>query len=178
MRDYTKHKIYRAKSINADWFEVVFEKDSLKFVPGSQLTLYSLEQPPVFIGSGIQEPWLRIVMNRDLFDIYKDAKSIKFSTCIANPLPTLATAESPSFIITPEGASAYFSYASTYPSIKSKVCYLGSGKFNEDWIEAYQEVVKDPSSLKLDKELYIIGDRDLLTQEAGELLNSSEVYLV
>ena len=178
MRDYTKHKIHRVRSINDDWFEVVFDKETLNFIPGSCVSLYNLDIPPAFIASGIQEPWLRIILNRDFLPEIQGKDYIKFNARVTNPLPTLMTSESPSFIITASGASAYFSYASTYPSLKSKVCYLGSGRFNEDWIEMTQEVVKDPIEMTGEKELYIIGDRDILTQEAGELLNSSEVYLV
>jgi hypothetical protein len=169
---YTKHQIKRIRDLNDKYFEVLFSKRSLKFLPGCSVTLYNGPDVPIFIASGMQEPWVRIILDRDLFpDFDHNAVSIKLNLKISNLLPGLVTEEQPNFVITSAGVSPFFSYASTYPSVKSKVCYLGEDKITEDWIKMSHKLV-DIRKMRRAKNLYILGDGVILRQKACKLLNN------
>ena len=179
--NYTKHQIRRIQDLNDGYFEVLFQKRSLNFAPGSSVTLYNGPEDPIFIASGISEPWVRLIMNRDLFspNFQPGARSIKLNLEINNPLPELMREESPNFVITSSMAAAFFSYASTYPTTKCDVCYLGEDKISEKWIEMSHNIVKDVRKMKGKESLYILGDEKILNAKAGKLLNTCKSsYLI
>lgn len=178
---YSKHQIRRIRDLNDKYFEVLFNKRGLNFVPGSSVTLYNGIDTPIFLASGIQEPWTRIILNRDLFspNFPQGTVSIKLNLEVDNPLPTLMTEqESPAFVLTSEMVSPFFSYVSTYPHNKCKVCYLGADKISEDWIKTYHKLV-DVSKIKKEKNLYVMGDREVLEGKARKVINKCKSsYLV
>jgi hypothetical protein len=178
--NYTKHQIRRIRDLNDEYFEVLFQKRSLNFSPGSSVTLYNGPEDPIYIASGIAEPWVRLIMNRDLFspNFPPGTRSIKLNLEINNPLPELMNEESPNFVITSSMAGVFFSYVSTYPTTKCDVCYLGEDKISEEWIKMSHNVtsLKD---MKGKENLYILGDEEILNRKAGKLLNNcTNSYLI
>lgn len=183
MTNYTRHKIIRTKILNHTWFEVLFQKGFLNFVPGSTVTIYGNEYRPIFIASGIQEPWVRIILRRDLFgDMFKNFKPldntyIKLNRDLENKLPDLMLDKNPSFFITSAGVSPFFSYVSTYPKSKCKICYIGD-IISRDWIQAHHILVNNGNELVDNnlKNLYIIGDRNILGDLKPKILNNCKNY--
>ena len=176
--EYTKHQIRRVRDLNDEYFEVVFNKRSLNFVPGSQVKLYK-DDVPIFIASGIGEPWVRIILDKERFlsKFPAGVNSIRLSLELDNPMPNLMTDKSPNFLVTSEAIGAFFSWASTYPSTKCKVCYLGDSKIQEDWIKAFHKIVS-LKQLKREKNIYVMGNRELLERKATKVLNiCKESYL-
>lgn len=183
MIPYKKYQIRRIKELNDSFFEVVFQKGSLTFVPGNTVTLYKGPDHPIFIASGISECWVRLIMNRDLFSTYfpPGTRYIKLNSEIISIFPDLAAEKSPSFIFDAQGIGAFFSWASMYPSTKCKVCYLGEDKVQEDWIAGRHILVKSEDILEMKdcEDLYITGNRDLFKGDAGEVLDNCKAsYLV
>ena len=179
MKNYTKHQIKRIKVLNEDYFEVVFGRESLKFQPGAAVKLYNGPDFPVFIASGVGEPWLRLIMSVEKFGEYfpVGTRSIKLQLEVNNLLPSLELAESPNFVLDAGSIGAFFSWASTYPSKKCKVCYLDDVRIQEDWVSANHTVVKPAEAKKL-RNLYVTGNRDLFTGRRKKLLNTcKESYL-
>ena len=178
--NYTKHQLKRIRDLNDEYFEVVFNKRSLKFSPGDAITLYNGPDHPVFIASGISEPWIRIILKRDLFpDFDYNAVSIRLNKEIQSILPNLMNETAPNFILTAEGIGAFFSYTSTYPRVKCKVCYLGSDKVQENWVKSYHKAVTLPRRMGKLSDLYAIGDREVLERKAKKVLGKcKQVYLV
>lgn len=174
--NYTKHQVKRIKDLNDKYFEVVFSKDALQYVPGSTVKLYNGPDYPVFIASGIQEPWVRLILNRDLFSLnFKPhTLSIRLSLEIDNKLPTLMNEKKPSFVFDSETIGAFFSWVSTYPEVKCKVCYIGDNKLQENWINANHTTVKMSDVLKMKKEnsLYVTGYRDSFEGKSKRLINN------
>ena len=170
---YTKHKIIRVSELNDKYYEVLFQKDSLNFCPGSYVTLYKDRDYPLFIASGISEPWCRLIVNCDVFSLnFFAAKDyIKLNLEIDNKLPLLMAEKNPSFIITSDMISPFFSYSSTYPEKKCKVCYLGDYKISMDWIKANHDVVS-LSKIKKEKDLYILVEGSIIRDKARTLLNN------
>ena len=175
---YTKHQIKRIKDLNDNYFEVVFAKKGLNFVPGSAVTLYNGPDLPIFIASGIQEPWIRLILNRDLFSPYfqPGTSSLKLNLEIPNLLSGLMLEESPSFVFDSNTIGAFFSWASTNAGKKCKVCYLGEDRVQEDWIKSYHTVVKPSniSSLRNKGNVYVTGNRDLYETRAKKVLRDSK----
>lgn len=172
--NYTKHQLKRIRDLNENYFEVVFNKRGLNFVPGTTVTLYKGPDFPVFIASGIQEPWLRLIVNRDLFSPYfkPGSTSIKLNLELENKLPTLMSEEQPNFVFDTQTIGAFFSWTSTHAGHKCKVCYLGGDKISEDWINMSHHIVKPSDVLGLRKagNLYITGDRDLFEDSRASKL--------
>lgn len=177
---YTKHQVKRNRDLNDKYFEVVFQRDTLNFVPGSSVTLYNGPDYPVFIASGIQECWIRLIMNREIFSkLLPGSRTIKLNLEIKNKLPSLMAEKKPSFVFDTETIGAFFSWASTYPGVKCKVLYLGSNKIQEDWIKANHKIVNNVSKMKRLKELYVTGNRENFTGRAAKLLNTcKEKYII
>lgn len=180
--NYTKHQIKRIRDLNDNYFEVVFAKQGLKFAAGSTVTLYKGPEFPIFIASGIQEPWLRLILNRDLFSPYfkPGTSSIKLNLEIENKLPSLMAEEKPAFVFDTQTIGAFFSWSSSNAGKKCKVCYVGEDKIQEDWIGSSHSVVKAPDSLKMKKcdSLYITGHRDLFEGKRRKLLNVAKGSLL
>lgn len=176
MNNYTKHQIRRYRDLNEEYVEVVFQKDSLNFVPGCAVTLYKGPDHPVFIASGIQECWCRLILRKDIFspNLNQANLSIKLNLEIENKLQTLMAEQTPSFIFDTETIGAFFSYASTHPEVKCRVCYLGENKIQTEWIDSNHDLLKPSDVLKMrgTKNLYITGNRDLLNGKAEKLLNN------
>ena len=169
--NYSKHQIKRIHDLNDNYFEVVIGKQSLNFSPGSCCRLYNSEVL-IPIASGIGEPWLRLLMNRDLFgeDFPAGTNSVRLSLEIENVVPNLMTEPAPNFILTPEMVGIFFSYVSTYPQVKCKVCYLGDNKIQEDWISANHKLVSAKQAKKLDN-LYVLGRQDIIEKKIKNVLN-------
>jgi len=177
---YTKHQIRRIKQLNSNFFEVLFQKDSLNFIPGQTVTLYNGPDIPVFIASGVQEPWVRLIMNRDLSPNFPAGSlSVKLNLELDNKLPSLMAEDKPGFIFDTQTIGAFFSWSSTYPSKKCKVCYVGTDKISEDWIAANHTVISESNIKKMArvKNLYITGNRDLFNSHQKLLNKSTGVYL-
>lgn len=176
--NYTKHQIKRIRDLNDNYFEVVFAKKGLNFVPGSAVTLYNGPDFPVFIASGIQEPWIRLILNRDLFSPYfpRRLRSLKLNLEIPNLLNGLMIEETPSFVFDSNTIGAFFSWASTNAGKKCKVCYLGEDRVQEDWIKSYHTVVKpsNVSSMRKNSNLYVTGNRDLYETRGKKVLKDSK----
>ena len=180
MNKYTKHIIRRIRDLNENYSEIVFQRDGLQFSPGSCVKLYGIDYPSILIASGIQEPWIRLIVNRDLLSNFPaGTKYIKLYKDIDNKMPTLAAAAAANWIVSSECIGAFFSYVSTYPDRKCKVCYLGSDKIQENWIKANHKMV-NIKSLKGDKNLYITGNSDLFKTKPLEKLLSicKESYII
>lgn len=176
---YTKHQIKRIRDINDSYFEVVIGKQGLNFSPGCCVKLYK-DDIAIPIASGIGEPWLRLILSRDLFGEKFPAgtNSVRLSLEIENVVPTLMVEESPNFVITPEMAGIFFSYVSTYPQVKCNVCYLGEDKVQEDWIRMGHNLVS-PKGMKKYDNIYVLGRRDIIESKAGKVLNSCKSsYLI
>ena len=171
---YSKHQIKRIRDLNDNYFEVVFNKRGLNFVPGCCVSLYKGPDFPIFIASGIQEPWVRLILNRDLFspNFLPGTKSIKLNLEIENKLSTLMSEEHPNFVFDTQTIGAFFSWASTNAGVKCKVCYMGEDKIQEDWIAASHTVVKPSDVLRLKKagNLYITGNRDLFGHRGQKII--------
>ena len=106
MREYTKHNIKRIRDLNEKYFEVVIGKESLNFLPGSAVRLYNDGDEPLFIASGIQEPWVRLIMNRDLFPNFDfEQRNLKLSSEVQTLIGDLNNETSPNFVIDADGAS-------------------------------------------------------------------------
>lgn len=177
MNSYKKHHVHRIKDLNDLYFEVLFQKNDLTFAPGSTITLYNKREFPIFIASGIQEAWCRIILNKNIYSFIYDMnksnainnKSIKINVDVINELPTLLTEHAPNFIITTEMISPFFSYVSTYPTVKCNVCYLGENKISEDWIKSNHLLVniKEFNSLN---NIYVLGNREILMDKAKSFI--------
>lgn len=177
---YTKHQVKRIRDLNEKYFEVVFQKESLNFNPGDCVVLWTGPEIPIFVASGIQEPWVRIILNRDLFpNITPGDLSIRFNKDITSKLSTLPGSVNPSFVFDTNTIGAFFSWTSTNPGKPCKVLYLGDYKIQEDWIKAYHNVV-DVSKLKREKELYVTGNRDLFIPKKYKKLpgRCKESYII
>jgi len=163
MKTYTKHQIIRTKDLDNGHFEVVFNKRSLNFKPGDVVSLYNTGSEPVFIASGISEPWVRLILPEHLRtpNFEPGVRSIRLDLEVESRIPTLITEENPNFLITPAGLGAFFSYVSTYPHKHCKVCYLGDNRVSEGWIKAYHKLVSK-KQIKKAKNVYVIGDRHVL----------------
>ena len=161
---------------------MVFQRDSLNFVPGSTVTLYKGPEYPIFLASGIQEPWLRLILRKDIFSLNfgQVGCGIKLNLDVVNKLPSLMSEKNPHFIFDTQTIGAFFSWASTNPEAKCKVCYLGQDKIQEDWISTYHTVVKPSDVLKMKKvsNLYISGDRDLFVDKAKKLIDKCKGSLL
>ena len=179
---YTKHQIKRIRDLNDKYFEVVFGKEGLKFESGAAVKIYNGPDLPVFIASGIQEPWLRLILNRDLFSPYflPGSSSIKLSLEIENKLPTLMAEEKPAFVFDTQTIGAFFSWSSSNAGVKCKVCYVGDDKIQEDWISSSHTVIKPTDALKMKKcnSLYVTGDRDLFEGRRRKLLDVAKGSLL
>jgi hypothetical protein len=177
MKRYTKHQIRRIRDLNENFFEVVFNKESLNFVPGSTVTLYKGADFPIFIASGIQEPWLRIILRKDLFspNFIPGTTNLKLNVEIDNKLPNLVSEEKPSFVFDTQTIGAFFSWASTNAGKKCNVCYVGDNKIQEGWIKTYHKMVKPSDIRKMLKYdgLYVTGNRDLYEGRAKKVLDQA-----
>ena len=78
----------------------------------------------------------------------------------------------PNFILTSDGVAPFFSYVSTFPLVKCKVCYLGDNRITEDWIKMTHKLVTDPDKMKNTPNLYVIGNREVLESKAKKLIAS------
>jgi hypothetical protein len=176
---YTKHQIKRIRDVNEKYFEVVIGREGLNFSPGCCVKLYN-EDVLIPIASGIGEPWVRLILNRDLFESKFPAgtNSVRLSLEIVNIAPHLMAEEKPSFVLTPEMVGIFFSYVSTYPQVKCKVCYLGEAKVQEDWISASHKLVSPKQIKKLDN-LYVLGRQELIERKVRNVVNTCKSsYLI
>lgn len=176
---YSKHQIKRIKDLNEDYFEVVIARNHLKFSPGDCVKFYK-DDVLIPIASGISEPWLRLILKRDLFGEKFDSRtnSVRLSLEIENIVPTLMTEEAPNFVLTPELVGVFFSYVSTYPEKKCKVCYLGDSKVQEVWVRSNHTLEK-PSEIRKRDNIYVLGNRDIIEEKAKKVLNNSKSsYLI
>lgn len=169
--NYTKHQIKRIRDLNDEYFEVVFNKRGLNFLPGSQVKFHNSDLPPVFIASGIQEPWVRVILNRDYSPNFPPgSRSVRLSLDVDNPLPALPAETSPNFLITAAGVGAFFSYASTFPNVKCKVCYMGDNKVQEEWVKSLHKIVT-LKELRKEKNVYVVGDKPTIEPRGRRILN-------
>lgn len=176
---YSTYPVVRTKYLNEKYFEVLFKRKTLNFTPGSYVTLYN-DPTPMFIASGISEPWIRLILKTDQFYNLLDIKKLKLNMEIDNPFSTLINETQPSFIVTSEMLSVFFSYASTFPNVKCKICYLGPDKISEDWIKHYHIPIDKISKMKRAvSSLYIMGNKEILNLEAKNLLTICKAnYLI
>ena len=172
MRDYTKHQVWRIRDLNDKFVELVIAKGTLNFLPGDSAGIYSLESPsPIFIASSMSEAWVRLILNRDLFPNFDyTQKSIKLDSEIKHNIPDLIYDDAPNFLVTSEGIGAFFSYASTFPDRKCKVCYLGDHQITPAWVKHYHKVVS-VKDIKKAANLYVIGENDIIQRKAAKVLN-------
>lgn len=172
---YTKHKIWRIEDINDKFFEVLISKESLTFAPGAAVKLYKSGMPSVLIASGIAEAWVRLIMNRDIYrDLFEDNQlNVRLEKQLETPLKQLFAEEEPSFVVTSSGIGALFSYASTFPDKKLKVCYLGKDKVQKDWVEQNHILCK-PGLMSQEQNVYISGNQKVIEKKAPELISISK----
>ena len=172
---YTKHQIIRMRDLNEQFYEILFTNNSLKFIPGSSVTLYNGDRKPLFIASGIQEPWARLILERGKSpNLLPGETSLKLNLEVVNKIPSLISEDSPNFILTPSMVSPFFSYASSFPSTRCKVCYLGENKISEDWVMANHDIV-GVDEIKGYSSLYVLGDSEALYEHSG---GAKVIYLV
>ena len=169
MREYTKHKICRKRDVSKGYIEVVFERNGLQWTPGGCITLYNGPDVPVFIASGIQESWVSVILNRDLFDnFFLSTGYIKLNVGVDDMFPELLADENPIFAIDSYGVGALFSWASSNMGKQATVCYLGDDFIQPDWIADNHVVINavELSSIKeMDGNIYLAGNRDLFDHE-------------
>ena len=67
--------------------------------------------------------------------------------------------------------SPFFSYVSTYPKVKCKICYLGNDLIAEPWIKTNQQLVKI-NALSHDNNIYVMGNGDILSSKAKSYINN------
>lgn len=178
MLKYAKHRIWRIRPLNDRYYEILIDKQSLKFVPGSAVTLYNGDEPPIFIASGVSEAWARLILDRERsphFDL--EASSMKLNSGVQQLIPTLFGEEFPSFLLTSEGIAPFLSYVSTFPHKKCTVCYIGDNIYNKDWIDQNQNVV-DLDGITSAPDLYVLGNRNLIERVGDILNNCKSSYLV
>ena len=90
MATYKKYKIHRVKHLNDTYFELLFQKDTLNFVPGCAVTLYNEPDVPLFLASGMQEAWCRLILNtNDYYFKVENMKMLKLDLEVSNKIPTL-----------------------------------------------------------------------------------------
>jgi len=174
MHNYTKHQVKRIRDLNSGYFEVLISKESLNFLPGDSCRLYNLEPHDIFFASSMSEAWVRLILKRELFHGYDfTQKSIKLCSGLNHCLPDLIKEESPNFLITSEGIGPFFSYVSTFPQVKCKVCYLGDHQITPEWVRHYHKLVS-VKEIKKAANLYIIGDNDIIQRKAAGVIRSAK----
>ncbi|MCP3686751.1 MAG: hypothetical protein GY861_29280 [bacterium] len=180
MINYKKYQIRRIKELSENYFEVVFQKGTLNFTPGDCVQLYKNEKYPIPIASGIGEVWCRLIMRRDIHGhlFPEGTKSIKICHELVNVAPTLMAEEKPNFVLTPEMVGIFFSYVSTFPEVKCKVCYLGDERIQEDWISMAHKVVS-PKQIKKCDCLYVLGRQSVIERKLKNIVNNCKgSYLI
>ena len=145
---YTKLKVIRTKELSDDIFELILDSRGMKFKPGDVITINHpingvMESRPFFIASGIQEPWIRILIRINdgvlidyLFNIKKHAM-VKVNIEPFSIFPKLLTQDEKCiFIASGIGISPFLSYFSSFPSTKvSQLLYhIKSEGVNSDWL--------------------------------------------
>jgi len=174
MIPYLKFDIRRIRGLNDRFYEILFSKRSLNFSPGQAIKLYNLEHE-FFLASGVQEAWVRIIVDRNVMADYPQ-RDLKIERDLLTPIPNLMAEESPNFLITSSGIAPFFSYVSTFPDKKCKVCYIGDDKISESWVKSNHNMVS-LKDIKKVANLYVIGENDLLHRKAtGALNNAKFVY--
>ena len=179
---YTKHQIVRIRDLNEDYFEVVVQRRGLKFQPGDAVTLYNGPEEPIFIASGVQEVWCRLILDKETFssNFPPGTCSVRLNLELFNPLNSLLAEERPAFILTSECIGPFLSFTSTFPQHRLKVCYLGPAKIQEEWISQAHTLIKNVSKMKRTaNRLYVMGNKELLDRKAKKLLKvCKQSYLV
>jgi hypothetical protein len=174
MIEYTKHKIIRNREINREYSEVVFEKRDMAFVPGCQVTIHG-SRTKVYLASGIQEPWARVILNSEESKLIPTgAKSIKLTRSLYNKVPDLMEANTPTFVITAAGISPFFSYASSFAGKRYDVLYMGEDKIQEDWVTSFHNSIS-LADLHDREEVYILGDKDILSGLGDKIIKNGKV---
>lgn len=131
--NYSKHKIWRIKDLDRQEttdrqvtgiYEVVFERQTLNFLPGSRVKLLGLEEPLFFVASGIKEPWVRLIVDSASTPRAFWGRCIKIEKTLCM-YPELLEDKDPAFYVSGEGIALPLAYISTFPDRRPEIVYLG-----------------------------------------------------
>jgi hypothetical protein len=79
---------------------------------------------PLFVASGIKEPWTRLIIEDTQVPRSTWAQAIKIREVI-NLYPDLINDKDPAFYVGGDGIALPLSYISTFPDRKPEIVYLG-----------------------------------------------------
>lgn len=161
---YTKHNIIRIKDLTTNFFEIIFARDHLKFVPGSVLELKGIkgDRHPLFIASEPDCGWVRVIADkREYPGLYtlkpKDTlKVCTISTTVDIPNGGVG------FIVSDVGISPVFSLISTFPQQKQTIYYLDNEPISLEYLQHQHQVYTKLEDLEEEMIYYLIGSRKYL----------------
>jgi hypothetical protein len=161
MSEYQIHKVQRVKDLTDSQYEVVTERKMLKFTPGDRVRVYNYDGPPIFIASGIQEPWLRFIVDKKDHPELTVGKKIKLYREVETEIDGLMGANNPYFIISPSGVGPVLSYFSTFlhKCKECNVCLIGEECANKNWFEEFTNFTTEvPEDCELeDRDVFFIN---------------------
>ena len=145
--EYTILPVIRTKRLSEAFFELVLKKKrEICYGPGDCIYIKkpaSDEYRPYFIASGIQEPWLRIIIRASDSTELQELKSgdkVRVKPKLFSVFPSLASAKRPVFICASVGISPFLSYISTSPSAKLDMYVIGDVP-NMEWVKNYKQAI-------------------------------------
>ena len=136
---HTLHPIMRTKQLTIDTTEVLFKRNGLKYKPGDKVKLEGLSP---YIASGIQEPWIRILLKTEQVSM-KAGESLRVYGIESDTLNLINANEEKAtavYIAINEGIAPCLSYLSTFPQDKFRAIiykYDNEG-VNIDWLKQNQ----------------------------------------
>ena len=178
--DYTTLQVVRVKDLSESYFEVILQNRNIIFKPGDCLNVIDTASDncrPFFISSGIQEPWLRLLIKRSsagvmidyLYNLKKKSK-IRIGNEPFSIFPGLIYTKRPVFLAESIGLHPFLSYFSTYPGKKiEKMVYVHHNKpVNLPWLKSNTPLIEakeigcilDRIPINRKSEYYICGSGD------------------
>jgi len=181
---YTTLKVIRTKDLPDKAFELILERRDIQYIPGDCLLIKGLnnEFRPYFVASGMQEPWFRIIIEKNLNDslinyLYniKKGSRIKVKREPFSIFPNLINQKQKTiFIASGIGIAPFLSYFSTYPLQKiTKVIYhVQEEGINVAWLKTRQDIIINTNPNILINEIplnkkcryYLCGSGKIVTQ--------------
>lgn len=140
---YTKNIVVRTRDISDDIFELLFQRCGVKTIPGDQICIQppaggEFESKPIWVASGIKEPWVRILCDKMFHPWLSGLKypsTIKIET-VTSVYPDLIKDPQPCFCVSGTGIAVPMSYISTYPQKRVEIVYLGRTRIQEEYLKA------------------------------------------
>jgi len=148
MSTYTKLMVIRTKKLDDNNTEIVLANTRIiNILPGTYMN-------NAFVASGVQEPWVRLIENRESKLKYGNRYKVEKT---GNICPTLVKDLKPMFIVDDMGIGVALSYYSTYINIRGLPIYY-EGTINRDWLCKHHTVYNNINDIKeKDGNCYIIG---------------------